>query len=230
MNKLKIVILLVLFLVCTTAGFSLAMGVDHRASSDPNKTVPPSPIPKNEANYLLIRVNDLTDSEHKLVSAWYVKIVFKPEPIVVFKPIFPSNSSGKLTKAIQKNFHLSNDHQLTNQFISILHDMKLDIDGYIITDDHSHEAMAEWAGNPIPITGMNTENTNSNQSILNQEKTLNEALCRAIKERAKNRPDIDWQSIESNHFHSSVPPQELAAYWQRLTDTQSLLCQVLNPR
>lgn len=213
-KRLTALIFCAIYLVSLTTGFVFA-GVNRAAASTP------SAAELRQANWILIRVNDMTLEKPQLVSVWAMFLTFSPGPHIFFKPIYSSDWVNAASSTLATKFSVSSiDRTLSSKFIAEIDRLNIRRTGLVILDDDGFQNFTSWfqpnnsdskvdSSWLIPTTG-NTVSKNSEMLAYNQ-------VCAALEMNEQLNPaDIAWNKVVPNHILPHPNLESLAELWSQV--------------
>jgi hypothetical protein len=211
-KRFSILIFTAIYLVSLSAGFLFA-GMKRAAASTP---------PANEsrqANWVLIRVNDMTLEKPQLVSVWVMFLTFSPGPHVFFKPIYSAEMANTSASQLASQFSVSIDRSLSAKFMAELDHMNIKRTGLVILDDDGFQNFTSWFQSPasstadksllIPSTGK-TE-------LVSPEAIAYSQVCAALRtNEILNPADLPWKTLVPGHLLPHPSLESLASVWSQV--------------
>lgn len=225
----KFILILVVILVfagCAIVGFQLA-----QKTSPPAQVVDPTPgFPDNRSeqhNFIVLRVDDLTNAKPKLISVWFVSLFFvndNPNSLTLAQ-IYPPRAPSQKSLLLNRNFSLTDEKDPLPPFWDAVEQYGFRWEGYIMLDTQGANFFLQWLVGPNDFQGALDEAAKSPENSLRMAKQT----CQSITDSSgRSLGQFDWGNVVPDHFHSSLNLETGLGYWDRMTDAKNTVqCEFL---
>jgi hypothetical protein len=220
MKKSGLVFALLLFAACAIVGYLVASNHSTGTTANSAGSVNvATTMASSQQNFLLVQVDDLTQSSPKFIQAWIVLTLYSNPPQVMFLPLYPSYD-GTQNSAIASSFAMSSSSALSTRLAQkISEQYKVKIDGYIMTDAAGWNAIANWFGitGIQPSTSPATSDDDKHALLLNSQ-TFFQNVCAQLKagNAMSEYTSMQWSQLIPGHFHTDLSFEQLIASWDRV--------------
>ena len=224
-KRLTALIFCAIYLVSLTAGF-ISAGFNRADASTP------SAAESRQANWILIRVNDMTLEKPQLVSVWAMFLTFSPGPHLFFKPIYSSEWANAASSTLASKFSVAIDRTISSKFIAEIDRLNIRRTGMVILDDDGFQNFTAWFKNSndnvkvdnswlIPTTGKSHSKS--------PEITAYSQVCAALEDNESLNPaDLPWKKLVPNHLLPHPNLESLAELWgQVMLSSTPTHCEVI---
>lgn len=237
MKAVVIILSIIIFSACLIIGIQAgSSGAAPTPETHPGITAtqPPQDHP-NQRTILLIGVDDFSDDQPLLRSAWAV--FFRPGfPHLTAASLYPNPDSRRPRPDLPAAFSLETGKSLSPDFLSALGSFSFAWDGYIIMDDAGTALLVDWLGGVYHADNL-IGGTEAVSLLADARSTLSGAresqadlgagLCRAL---AQSGGVIDWDSLaaslQAGHMVTSLDIDSATADLQSLLEaSQPLTCE-----
>lgn len=217
---LVILIALLVFFACATLGYQLAMQTGVWPGEAPRPTAAVSTLGAEQHNLVIIQVDQLDADKPKLVSVWYVNILFLEDtpPTLSFAQLYSPESSKATARNLERNFSLNSSLEPSNSFWKAVKATRVEWEAYFVVDNISTQRILEWVnGSGDYITPFNSADQSRN--VITQ-------TCQSLAAiSSREGPAFDWAGLAPDHFHSDMHMEIAMAYWNRITkSTKPISC------
>lgn len=222
MKKPTLIFILLLFAACAVGGYMLASKTHLGSSTDSSVASgnAATSLASQQQNFLLVRVDDLTASDPQIVEAWLVLTLYSDTPQIMFVPIFPRYDSAQNSE-LAASFSLDSQGQMSSKLVAVVSDMfKVTINGYILTDAASMNAIAGWFGiDGIAAGTVPAQSDAEKHTVLLNSQTFLQKVCSQIKngKALQQYASIYWSQLIPDHFQTDMSFEQLTASWERVT-------------
>jgi hypothetical protein len=215
-KKLGFLQYLAAFLVCAILGgwFSFRL-LANQFLDPPSEPVPaekPSDfIPSTgtlQHNYLLIEVDQLTNTQPALQSIWAVFVIPNDPAFITFKQLYPSTTEPQFAALLQQSFLLNGEKKPVDEFLQII-TARFRLDGTIIVDVDAFQEMNTWLHITQDSPQKDPEKISSTSTFIK--------FCELINQNKLPR-QIDWDSILSEQMISDIKINLAVETWKALTE------------
>lgn len=227
-----LLIAILVFVGCAVVGFYIARNLNPSVASTEGSVVIPS-LPSEQHNYMVIRVDNLSAANPKLISVWYTSLYFvnkNPNSLTlaqIYPPRVPSQNSALLerTFALSQNELSQNGKPVPVQaFWDSVKRYRFKWEGYIIFDTEGANLFLQWLVGPTDFIGALDE------AAQNQDNShrMAEQICQSIIDSSgRSLAEFNWSQV-ADHFDTSLGLPTGLDYWDRMTDpSQSVTCEFL---
>jgi hypothetical protein len=234
MKKSSLVLALLFFAACAIVGYFVA------SRSNVGKTSAASSSAANQAtamaaaqqNFLLVQVDDLTQTSPKLVQIWIVLTYYSNPPQIMFIPLYPSYDSSQ-NSAIADAFTLTSAGSVSDRFISKIADLyKVDVNGTIMTDAAGYNGFANWFGiTNIQVSAAPAASDDEKHALLLNSQTFFQNVCGQLTAGGASSEftSIQWSQLVPGHFNTNLSFEVLMASWDRVIRSSApQVCKVLS--
>ena len=220
MKKSALVLALILFAACAIVGYLVASKSSIGSSNDNSGAVSvATALSSSQQNFLLVRVDDLSQPSPKLIEAWIILTYYSNPPQMMFLPLYPSYDSAQ-NKAIADAFAMTNSGNLSTRLEQkITEQYKVKVAGYIMTAAPGMNAIANWFG----ISGIQAGTTppqsdEQKHAVLLNSQVFFQNVCTQLKAgSAMNEyTSMQWSQLVPSHFQTDIPFANLIASWDRV--------------
>ena len=212
-KKLTLPLFIALYLISLAAGFGFA-GIRQA------NAITPTSATHRQISWVVVRVDDMTIEQPRLVSVWAMFLTFSPGPQVFFKPLFSSASSTNHYPDLGIIFSVTADRSISNKFMNELNRLMTHQSGMVILDDIGYELFTSWFTQPVtanetrpfvPQTGIVDTRTFRGE-IMNYGQ-----ICTTLENTSRpSLASLPWRELYPNHLASFPTLQSLANLWERL--------------
>ena len=212
---LRILIIIFLFLMCLLIGAKLA---NVSLSGDENIVINNNTQDQNQIRLLVFIVDELNKKNPELNAVWSVILYDQDSSGLMFIPLTDTNSEG--FKEIKRSFILTtekNPHEKTIKFFNTK--FKTKWDAYILLDRYAVEYLLNWI----------TRNSLDVNSMVELSKpVLIQNMCASITTGKLITLDtLEWNLISPDHFKTNLTFDRIVAGWQKLSDSNVILCEII---
>jgi hypothetical protein len=233
MKKPALILALFLFAACAGVGYLVASKSNNGSpSAAVSSESAATALASSQQNYLLVQVDDLSQSSPKLIQAWIVLTYYSNPPQVMFLPLYPSYDSSQ-NSAIASAFAMTSSGDLSDRLakeISTQYQVK--VDGYIMTDAAGVNAIANGYGiQGIQANGIPAQSDDDKHAILLNSQTFFQNVCaQLIAGSAMNQyTSMQWSQLIPGHFQTDLSFEQLVASWDRIIrSSPPQKCEVLS--
>jgi hypothetical protein len=220
MKKPTLIFILLLFAACAGIGYLLASKSDLGSSSGSAGTVDAATsMASSQQNFLLVRVDDLTAENPKLVEMWIVLTLYSDPPQVMFIPLYPKYDAGQ-NAAIASAFALDSQGNLSGKMTSKVSDLfDVAVNGYLMTDSAGMNAIAAWYGiDGIAASASPAQSDTEIHGILLNSQVFLQSVCRQLKNGQSMQlyTSMRWSQLAPQHFQTDMPFEQLIAAWDKV--------------
>jgi hypothetical protein len=210
-KKLTVPFFVAVYLISLAAGFGFA-GI-RKANA-----ITPASTPNRQSAWIMVRVDDMTVEQPRLVSVWAMFLTFSPGPQVFFKPLYSNEASLNKYAKLEKAFSVAADRTISRDFIEELNRLVTYQSGMVLLDDIGFKSFTSWFTRPITTSEARpfVPQTGSFQPIGEEAKDYSQ-ICRSLEKPI--RPDLDslpWRNMFPNHILAYPTLQGLINVWERL--------------
>jgi hypothetical protein len=222
MKKPTLIFILLLFAACAVGGYLLAsksqLGTSSNTSVASGNVA--TALASQQQNYLLVRVDDLTAADPRIVEAWMVLTLYSDPPQIMFVPIYPRYDAAQDSE-LASAFALDSQGNMGSKLVAKVSEMfKVTINGYILTDAAGMNAIASWFGIDSIAAGIYPAQSDTEKhAILLNSQTFLQKVCSQIKngKALQQYASIYWSQLIPNHFQTDMSFEQLTASWERVT-------------
>ena len=215
---LRILIIIALFMMCLLIGAKLA---NVSLSADENSTTAPDTQEQNQIRLLVFVVDELNQKNPRLNAVWSVIIYYQDSKGIMFIPITDKNEEG--FKDLNRNFVLTSDknpHEKTIKYFNTKFKTKWDAN--IILDHFAADYLIQW------ITHSSFD---MNAMVQPSNSDLIENMCALITSRELSSLDtLEWTVITPDHFKTNLAFDRIMDGWQKLSEDNPILCEIISGR
>jgi anionic cell wall polymer biosynthesis LytR-Cps2A-Psr (LCP) family protein len=221
MKKPTLIFFLLLFAACAVGGYMLASKsrLGSSNNSDAGSINAATSLAAKQQNYLLVRGDDLTAADPKIVEAWMVFTLYSDPPQIMFLPIYPRYDEAQ-NNDLTDAFALDSQGDLNGKLVSKVSEMfKVTINGYILTDAAGMNAIASWFGiDGITAGTYQPQSDQEKHAVLLNGQTFLQKVCSQIKngKAIQQYASIYWSQLIPNHFQTDMSFEQLTASWERV--------------
>ncbi|NMC83720.1 MAG: hypothetical protein GYA58_00400 [Anaerolineaceae bacterium] len=234
MKKPSLVLALLLFAACAIVGYLVASRSNPTATSAASSSVAnqATAMAAAQQNFLLVQVDDLTQSSPKLVQVWIVLTYYSNPPQVMFIPLYPSYD-GSQNSTIAEAFTLTSAGSVSERFISKIAELyKVEVDGAIMTDAAGYNGFANWFGiSNIQVSTAPAGSDDEKHALLLNSQTFFQNVCGQLTtgNAAGQFESIQWSQLIPGHFNTNLSFEVLMASWDRVIRSEApQVCKVLS--
>ncbi len=218
-----IIFALLVFLGCAYVGFQAA----EQLSPLPSASQTPDPgvvFRGDQHNFLLIRVDQLDTSQPKLVSIWFVSLFFLDDnpTVLTLAQIYPSSAAS--STFLEKAFSFTPQGEIPEAFWSAVRAYGFVWESYIVIDAAGSNEFLQWLAGSGDFSG------DLEAASFSQEDRLRivEQTCKFISESSgRDLGEINWSNLMPVHFRSDMRLEAGLGYWDRLSDSGPVRCEIL---
>jgi hypothetical protein len=220
MKKSGLIFALLLFAACAIVGYLVASNHSTGASADSAGSANvATAMASSQQNFLLVQVDDLTQSFPKFIQAWIVLTYYSNPPQVMFLPLFPTYDSSQ-NSSIASSFAMTGSGKLSSKLAQkISEQYKVKIDGSIMTDATGLNAIANWFGiSGIQPATSPASSDDAKHTLLLNSQTFFQHVCGQLKAgKAMNEyTSMHWSQLIPGHFETDLSFEQLVASWDRI--------------
>jgi len=220
MKKSGLILALILFAACAIAGYLVAsrnnLGSSSAAAGSPNVA---TALASSQQNFLLVQVDDLSQTSPKFIQAWIVLTYHSDPPQIMFLPLYPSYDA-KQNSAISSAFSMTNSGELSSQFAQkISEQYQVKVDGSILTDTAGFNSIAKWFGiQGIQVSKTPAQSDDDKHALLLNSQTFFQNVCAQLKSGGaqKQYASIVWSKLIPDHFQTDLSFELLTTSWDRI--------------
>ncbi len=222
-KKLTLPFFVAIYLLSLTAGFGFA-GI-RKANA-----VAPALSPNRQSIWIMVRVDDMTLEQPRLVSVWAMFLTFSSGPQVFFKPLYSNEARTNIYPDLQKVFNVSADRTVSSAFIKELDQIISNPSGMVILDDIGFKSFTSWFKPPSIVSEMRpfVPQTGSGQIIAGETNDYKQ-ICLSLENTLRpSLANLPWKSMFPNHILAYPGLQSLTNLWERLVlSDQNAHCEVI---
>ncbi len=228
MNKLRIAILITVFLSFTILGFTAAQRLGHDIFVKPVAAARETSSTSSQKNILIIRVDDLKDPD--LVSVWIVFAANYDKPYISFKSLYPDPLTGFRPAPIRTLFSLQKDGSLSAPFVKWLQDMQVEWDGYFLMDQYGLTQFGQWmTGQEPSLNAVIPINREQSRLVFQEESQMYQKICDSLSLPVNPRqPEMRWADLAPDHMQTDFDLKTAIVNWEQIDALQNPHCEVLN--
>jgi len=229
MKKLRIILLIFLFALCSLSGFALAAQIQQWITPIETDNAETPDAFSLQQNLLIIHTTDLKGSQVKLVSLWVVFIAIANPPNLVFKSIYP-NTEIPGSRQLFETFALTSTGSLPIGFLDSLNKLEIHQNGFFLIDNQGFSALTTWiTGKPSEINSADPDNPGQQYLTLSYEQMIFENICLAISQPVNPKPDNPpWSTLIPKHIRTNLDFEQAAILWDILSNSVTPpVCKVL---
>ncbi|MHC1741285.1 MAG: hypothetical protein AB9897_09275 [Anaerolineaceae bacterium] len=220
MKKTGLIFALLLFAACSIVGYLVASKTSIGANSDNSASVnAATAMASPQQNYLLVQVDDLSQSSPKFIQAWIVLTYYSNPPQIMFLPLFPSYDISQ-NSSLSDSFSLSSSGELSPHLAQKISDLyKVNVDGYIMVDSIGFNAIASWFGiQSIQVSSNAALSDEEKHNLLLNSQSFFLNVCSQLSSGgALNQYNsIQWSQLIPGHFQTNLSFDQLIASWDRI--------------
>lgn len=228
MNKIRITIVITVFLLFTALGFTAArqfggyLFVRPAAAAMMVKTRP------SQQNILIIRVDDLRDPD--LISVWIAFAAdYDSAAYVNFKSLYPDPTAGFPPLPVRSLFSLSPNGELSAPFIRWLQENHIEWDGYFLADQYAMEYFGEWMTGAKPqLSAAISMNREQSEKIFREEAQLYRQMCANVHAVDPHRQLLlHWSELIPEHVQTDFDFETAAVGWDKIRSQGKPHCEVI---
>lgn len=238
MKKAQGFILIILFVACGVMGILLAnkfVNADDKPSATqevyPTRTA--GTPGDGQTNLVLLRVNDLSAAEPKLVSIWIAFLGPADYPGLTVMMLYPNPEAPEQVQALADSFTLGVDKLPLSSFWQQLSAYKFSWDGYLLADSQSISSIAGWINNTqSPLTAAPANSREGYLAIQSEETAVFRNICTTLENTDKGPgTQPDWGSIIPIHLRTDLTFENMMYSWGKLNPPGAITpCYILgNP-
>ncbi len=210
-KKITLIFFIVIYIVSLIAGFGFA-GI-----SQANAITPASTAPRQSA-WILVRVDDMTIEQPKLISVWAMFLTFSPNPQVFFKPLFSNEASGIKKPNLGTVFSVASDRTVSLEFIKELDRLISHQSGMVIVDNTGFEGFTSWFTLPSTASDIRPFVPQTGSAITFGGETRHYyQICETLE--ASNHPsliNLPWKNLLPNHLLAYPSMLSMTKVWEQL--------------
>ena len=220
MKKPTLLFGLLLFAACAIVGFLVASKSNTGSSTNNVGSVSAATaLASSQQNYLLIQLDNMSQSSPKLIQSWIVLTYYSTPPQIIFLPLYPSYDSSQ-NSSIASSFAMTSSGSISSKFAKSISDLyKVKVDGSIITDAAGINAIANWYGISGIQAGTSTAQTDDEKhALLLNSQTFFQNVCAQLKSGAalNQYTSMQWSQLIPGHFQTDLSFEQLIASWDRV--------------
>ena len=212
-KKLTLPFFIAIYLISLAAGFGFAGIRQANAITPATKT-------HEQISWFLVRVDDMTIEQPRLISVWVMFLTYSPGPQVFFKPLFASDAATNKYPDLGEVFSVSADRTISSAFMKELNQLISHQSGMVILDDIGYKSFTSWFTQPVlsndtrpfvPKTGIvNTQPFGGELENYGQ-------ICRTLENTSRpNLANLPLWKLFPNHLAAFPTLQSLTNLWGRL--------------
>ncbi len=210
-KKLTLPFFIAIYLLSLAGGFGFA-GV-RKANA-----IAPAPSSNRQSSWIMVRVDDMTIEQPKLVSVWAMFLTFSPEPQVFFKPLYSNETSTNKYPDLEKVFNVSADRTISADFIKELDRLITYPSGMVILDDIGFKSFSSWFMPPAIVSNMRpfVPQTGSSR-VMGGETNDYKQICQSLENTIRpSLSSLPWMNMFPNHILAYPSLQGLTSLWEKL--------------
>ncbi len=238
MKKAQGFILIILFVACGVMGILLAnkfVNADDKPDATPvvYPTRTAGAPGEGQTNLVLLRVDDLSAAEPRLVSIWIAFLGPADYPGLTVMLLYPNPEAPEQVQALADSFTLGVDKLPLSSFWQQLSAYKFSWDGYLLADSQSISSIAGWINNTqSTLTTAPANNLDGYLAIQSEETAVFRNICNTL-ESSDEIPGIppDWGNIIPLHLRTDLTFETMMFSWGKLNPPGAITpCYILgNP-
>lgn len=212
-NKLVLIIFVIVYLISLVAGFGFA---EIRQAN----AIAPTTTPTKQSSWILVRLDNLTVEQPRLISVWAMFLTYSPGPQVFFKPLFSIDAKTNKYPELEKVFSVSTDRTVSYDFIQELNKLIPHQSGLLILDNTGYETFTNWFLSSSPALELQPSDLGTSlvySKKLNGETEDYNRICFALSN--ENHPalaNLPWWELLPDHLVAHPTLQNLANLWEKL--------------
>ena len=220
MKKTTLILVLILFAACAVVGYMVASKTKIGSSTGSiNSTDSAKALSSAQQNFLLVQVDDLTQTSPKLIQVWIVLTYYSNPPQIMFVPLYPVYDSA-LNTAINNAFTVDNNGNLSTRLSEKINEhYKVDINGYIMTDATGFNAFVNWfAIQGVQVSSAPAQTDDEKHVILLNSQYFFQNVCSQLKAGGATSQfnSIQWSQLAPSHFQTDLSFELLMASWDKI--------------
>jgi len=224
MPKIMVAILASIFLLGGGLGFSFGQGI--KTASRP---VPTPVSPANQANFILVRIDDHNLQHPHLVSVWGMFINHSDFTSLVFKRIYPENASEE-SNTIANAFALTAEKNPTDKFYTALQSLDVPAAEIIVVDNLLLRDLVSSLTGPSTLGNYDFPSTGNSLAVAQRlDRDLMVKACNIIQDPQQGAPQ-DARSQSQGHTLANAltsSPDELKRWKGLVTSLHFASCETL---
>ncbi len=227
MNKVRIVVLITVFLACMILGFTAARHLGDSLPVHPVAAAIDTPAAKPQRNILILHVDDLRDPD--LISVWIVFAADYDKPYISFKSLYPDPLTDFRPAPVRALFSLQKDGSLSAPFVKWLQDMHVDWDGYFLMDQTGLTQFGEWmTGKQPSLQALLPINSEQSRLVFQDEAQMYLDICTSLNAIAYlKRPEMRWSELVPDHMQTDFNFELAVLNWDQINSLENPHCEVI---
>jgi hypothetical protein len=217
-KKISSLIFIAIYLVSLMAGFTLA-GI-HKAQA-----ATPVVNGNRQANWIFVRVDDMTTDRPQLVSIWAMFMSVAPGPQVFFKPIYSADTTSASAQKLARSFSVNVDRTISNDFIQELDRLNIQRTGMVIIDNTGFQAFSSWFNSNAAASQPNVFVPNTGKPIAAKpgpEVQSFQQICATIQSPGGPRSQsLAWHSLVPYHILPHPNIDKLVELWDKILSSSA---------
>lgn len=206
MKKIGILLILLMFLICTVVGFKAAETY-YRLQPTPTATVERKEDQLQQTLFLL-HVDQLKAQKPALQSVWALFLYYSSKPSMTFVPLY-QRETGLGRSLPLRAFSISREGDVSEAFLQTLQShFDLNTTEFVVLDDQALRSFGR----------VFTVQQPQGQEAVTSEQAAVTSMCSFLQTAAaQNGVDLPWKEVLPNHFRTNVRFDLFLANWLLLT-------------
>ncbi len=227
MNKLRIAVLIIVFLTFTLLGFTAARKIGSYVLVRPVAAARATTTVPALQNILLLHVDDLNDPD--LISVWIVFTAQYDKTYISFKPLYPDPLNGFRQSPVRALFWLQGDGSLSAPFVKWLQDMKVEWGGYFLMDQQGLlQFNQKVTGQEFNLSALIPINQEQSRQVFQEEARMYQAFCDSLMtSTGAQTAGQGWPVSEQEHIQTDLNLETAIANWGQISAKQNPQCEVI---
>lgn len=211
-KRLPYILISIIYIVSLGFGFGFA-GLRRVAAKAPPVT------DTRQANWIVVRVDDMSLEYPQLVSIWGLFFSFSPGPQVFFKPIYSFDQNIERKSDFARLYSVTPDRALSENFVQGLDRLNIRRSGLVILDNEGFRQFNAWFQQPVEVARP-MGSPPGQISAGSIEANSYQQICSTLESPDTARPhELPWQNLFPLHLISRPSLESLINLWARVVDS-----------
>lgn len=172
-----------------------------------------------QANWIVVRVDDMQVEQPQLVSIWGLFLTFSPGPQLYFKPFYSFDVISDPKSEFARLFSVTPDRELSISFLKSLDRLNIHRSGLVILDNEGFQKFSEWFSQPPDAAQIFIPVVETAASGALEFKAY-QKICTSLKStNAVRSRELPLQSLSPLHLLSHPSLESFMNLWGRVVDS-----------
>jgi hypothetical protein len=224
-------LLIITFLGIYLLGFAFGIIYAVNQSLTSQDAAPPIPLAPKRQIWVMVRLDQMTAVNPRLVSVWVLLASFIPAPQLNFKPIYSAEWKDAPNSALAKKFAVNSDRSLSEEFLKEIDQFDISRTGLVVMDNEGFSSFTGWF-EALPVR----QQTSAEHLLswyfqpTHSEFQAYQHICKVLTaDKPGSFTQPHWREQDPGHLILHPNPELFKTLWQQLFSSSALARCTVSP-